>query len=174
MIDKVSDVLQAIKDYLEIQTDLVSFVGTDFETASASPFVLIEVPDRDRNEYLNMEGNALMHFLNIAYSVNIEQHDLWEATCLAYDIASVLKYRLIEKFNEDRFDNLFVNLIPGDTEFLKVEEPLLISVRQNFVIQFEEDIVKSGVLIKELLNRLNNYKKTRIIISESIKEVKND
>jgi len=53
---------------------------------------------------------------------------------------------------------------------LKSEEPLLITVKQNFIIEYEEDITKTGTLITELLNRLNNYKKTRIIISESIKE----
>jgi hypothetical protein len=170
MIEKVSDVLGAIKDFLEQQTDLVPFIGTDFEVASMSPFIVIEVPSKDVIEYLDMEGNTLSHLLNMAYYVNIEINDLWEAVNIVSDIAAVLRHRFIEKFNTDRFNNLFVDIKFTDIAYLKSEEPLLITVKQNFIIEYEEDITKTGTLITELLNRLNNYKKTRIIISESIKE----
>jgi hypothetical protein len=106
----------------------------------------------------------------MAYYVNIEINDLWEAVNIVSDIAAVLRHRFIEKFNTDRFNNLFVDIKFTDIAYLKSEEPLLITVKQNFIIEYEEDITKTGTLITELLNRLNNYKKTRIIISESIKE----
>ena len=169
MIDKVSDVLQAIKEFLEKQTDIVDFVGTEFETASQSPFVLVEIPTEDNIDYLELSGTSLTHLLSMSYSVCVELHDIWESILLAMDLTASLRQRLIDKFNTDGFNALFTDFKIGKVESLKIEEPLAVVVRQYFVVQFEENIVKSAETLKELLNRLNNYKKTRIIISESIK-----